>query len=391
MARLLPKGVGGTNLAFLLLIALLAAACGANSTTSSNDTSNASDAVDSSPPEAVAFEEPDVPPTSEPALTPIRVAARSSLSVSPLWIADARGFFREQGIQIEYVPVTSESGVSTAIGVQTATIGLVSADVALQANNQRIRSLAYLDATDAVSTDARGSMSLIASTEAGIVAGCGLEAKTVAVDSRGSVSAIAVREMVLRDGCNPLLVNFTTLDANEIAVQLRSGEVDAAATFDPVTSELLRSSNDLVANLDLELCPGFGRCPLWVAVARIDWVEENPKLSKRFTDAMNDAMTWIWANEVEYRAELVRCCAVNADDASEVLVPNFAGDRRDLGSDMSRLRKVLETQREALSILRSQENETDDGSAVVDSEDSEQSSDPTSAEESESLEEEVDG
>lgn len=373
MARLLLKGVGGTNLVFLVLIALLAAACGANSTSTSADTAATPDAVDSTVPEAVAFEERNALPTVEPDLTTIRVAARNSISVSPLWIADSRGFFRDHGIAIEYVTVTSEGAVATAIGVQEANIGLVSASTALAANNQRIRPLVYLDATDVKSDAVRGSASLVVSGQSEISSGCDLEGTNIAVDATNSISAIAVREMVLRDDCNPLTVNFVSLDGNTIAEDLRTGKVDAAATFDPVTAELLRGPNVLAANLDAELCPEFGRCPLWIAAARIEWAQDNPELSRAFVNAMNDAINWIWANEIDYRAELVTCCAVNADDASAIVVPNFTGRTRDLESDLTRLRSILRIQNEKLQALRS-----------------EQADDPTIADESESIED-VDG
>ncbi len=348
MHRLPLRGVGGTHLV-LLILALLAAACG----TAPSDDSSADVLTDE--PDAIAFEATTSTSTSVPELKTIRVAARNSIGASPLWIADARGFFRDQGIAIEYVPVTDEGAVSSALAAQEAAIAIVSSTAAARSNTTRqlVEPIVYVDATDGGSDAERGSLSLVAPVASEIDNGCDLEGKTVAVDSIRSISAVALREVVLREGCNPLAVRFTTLDGREIASQLMTGEVDAAATFDPITTELLRGPNVLVENLDFALCGGTERCPIWIAVARSDWAASNPELNAGFIVAMEGAINWIFDNQLEYRAELVSCCAVNADDAAAVVVPNFPGDRRDFQRDLTRLRTVIQIQNENLDLLRS--------------------------------------
>lgn len=357
MIRQLPKGVGGTRILAFLVLALLAAACGQTSSTTVGSSGN-------DDPAAIAFDAPSTSSssTTTPELTTIKVAARNSLGSSPLWIADSRGFFGARGIAIEYLPVSDETAVTAALAAQEAPIGIVSSTAAARSGTSRVlnRPITYIDATDARADRQRGSLSLIAPADSTIQDGCDLEGTRVAVDSIRSVSAIAVREMVLRDGCNPLKVRFAALDGLMIEGQLRSGDVDAAATFDPLTSDLLRTNSRFVSDLDKELCPDSGRCPLWVAVARADWFVDNTELGHKFAAAMDDAMTWISQNEVAYRAELVNCCAVNADDAATIVVPNFVGDRSDLTSDLAHLRTVIEAQAATLDVLRSETPEVEE-------------------------------
>ena len=163
--------------------------------------------------------------------------------------------------------------------------------------------------------------------------------------------------MIIRDGCDPTLVEFLPIPQDEVLGALLAGDIVAAATLDPLTARLLLGPNAVVANLDHELCPDYGRCPLSVAVFQTDWADENPLLVRAFRDAMHEAMTWIRLNEIDYLAELVTCCAVTPEDAAGINVPRFVGDRRDLASDIARLQTVVNTQ---LNRVNEPDSETED-------------------------------
>jgi ABC-type nitrate/sulfonate/bicarbonate transport system substrate-binding protein len=183
-------------------------------------------------------------------------------------------------------------------------------------------------------------MSLV-SADTNLAKGCDLEGKRVGVDSLSSLTAVAIREMVARDGCDPLSVAFILGDSPSHLEGLETGDLDAAALLDPYTARALRTDYRIIANLDNELCPDYGRCPISIVVADSDWAAANDEVLARFVKALDVAMLWIRTNELRYRAELVTCCALTADDAADVRVPNFVGERRHLPSDMLRLVDIL--------------------------------------------------
>ena len=147
--------------------------------------------------------------------------------------------------------------------------------------------------------------------------------------------------MVGRDGCDPRTVVFILGDAPSHLEGLETGNLDAAALLDPYTARALRTDYRIIANLDNELCPDYGRCPISIVAADSDWAAANDEVLARFVKALEAAMLWIRTNELLYRAELVTCCALTADDAADVRVPNFVGERRHLPSDMLRLVDIL--------------------------------------------------
>ncbi|MFT7475817.1 MAG: NitT/TauT family transport system substrate-binding protein [Verrucomicrobiales bacterium] len=280
-------------------------------------------------------------------LEQVAIAARSSIEASPLWIADAQGFFTERGIEIVYVPVSDEPSIFAALASGEARGGITSATALLERARRSRLGLSleeYIDGTEGRLREERGSLSLVAQIETMISRGCDLVGRKVGVDSNSSLSAVAVREMVIHDGCDATEVELVIADSETRVNSLGTGDLDAAALLDPFTTRVLDGPNKIVANLDNELCPDFGQCPLSIAVFRADWAENNADTVDRFRQAMREAMQWIRDNDLEYRAELVSCCSLTPSDAAGIRVPRFVGDRRDLQTDMKRLLDIVSHQ-----------------------------------------------
>lgn len=324
----------------VVAVALLAASCGG--TTASNTDGGET---------ALSFVEESTTTSEVLNLDTVVVAARGSIDASPLWVADSEGFFEAEGLDIDFAPGPDETALFQALVDGSANVAVVSVSSAVRRamfDGDELEFITYLDATVGGRDDGRGTMSLV-SPERSLTSGCDLVEKRIGVDSVFSLSAVAIREMVKRDGCDAAGVELVVGDSATHLDELSVGTLDAAALIDPYTSRALRSENAVVANLDDELCPDYGRCPISMVVAARDWAESNPDVVVRFQESLDASMFWIRQNGLEYRAELVSCCALTADDASEIFIPDFVGDRRRLNGDMPRLLEILMSQGQALS------------------------------------------
>ena len=320
--------------ASLVGLCVVSAACGSGTAT---DTAGGSQATETVAPEDTSTTVDVVE------MDRITVAARGSIDASPLWVADSEGFFADENIDIDFAPVSEELALFDAIKEGEAHVAVVSAGTAIRRisfNKDELHLSVYLDGTQGELGEDRGTMSLV-SASANLSNGCDLAWKRIGVDSLSSLAAVAIREKVARDGCDPQSVVFVLGDSPAHLEGLETGDLDAAALLDPYTARALRSDYRIIANLDNELCPDYGRCPISIVVTDSDWAAANEEVLARFTKALDQAMLWIRTNELLYRAELVTCCALTPDDASDVRVPNFVGERRHLPSDMLRLVDIL--------------------------------------------------
>lgn len=325
----------------VVALALVAVSCGTASETQSADQDD-----------ALSFVE-DTTTTSEVlGLDRVVVGARGSIDASPLWVADSEGFFEDSGLDIEFAPDPDETALFAALADGSANVAVVSVSSAVRRamfDGDELEFIAYLDGTLGGRDDGRGTMSLV-SPDTSLSSGCDLVGKRVGIDSLFSLSSVAVREMVTSDGCIASEVELVVGESTAHIEELSVGTLDAAALIDPYTARSLRADNVVVANLDDALCPSYGRCPISMVVAGRDWAEANPEVVVRFQEALDASMFWIRQNGLEYRAELVSCCALTADDAAEIVIPDFVGQRRSLDGDLPRLLVILRSQGQALPV-----------------------------------------
>lgn len=343
-----------------------------------------------------------------PRLDRLVVAARGDINASPLWIADSEGFFEQNGIQVDFLPVDDADELASSLRQNLAQVAVESSASALNriANNRAdISFIAYIDGTNGGIGD-RGTISLVAPTLEDVEAtpewtGCDLVGRRIGVDSATSLQAIALREMLRNSECRdaPVLdgsldgaapstgadtesddantdedseddtedntetvegVELVEVDAVTLKDALQSGALDGGVFAEPNTTRLLREkdaspvagseapgANDVPIAIVANLDQelcGTNRCANSVVVASNTWVDNNGEVASRFNAAIEESIQWILNNELEYRAALVSCCALTTADASEIPKPNFVGNNGDFFTEVDSIVDVLVAQ-----------------------------------------------
>ena len=370
-------------LALLTLLALVATACSQQ---------NAAVTAGEAPESLASTEESEqqVAEQTGPALDRLIVAARGDINASPLWIADAEGFFEDNGLEVDFLPVTDADELAATMRQNLAQVAVESSATALNriANNRAdISLIAYVDSTNGAEAS-RATISLVAAdiTDPNTTwTGCDLVGRRIGVDSTTSLQAIALREMLRNSDCadTPVLdgspqpvpaetgedsdaeqgeeeqveeeqveaLELVEVDAISLKGALQERTLDGGVFAEPNTTRLLRENETgekdvpvgIVANLDQELC-GTNRCANSVVVASNTWIDNNEEVASRFNAAIEQSIQWILGNELEYRAALVSCCALNTLDASDIPKPNFVGNDADFFSEVDPIIDVLVAQ-----------------------------------------------
>ena len=118
-------------LALITLLALVATACSQQ---------NTAVAAGEAPESLASTEESEQQVVEEtgPALDRLIVAARGDINASPLWIADAEGFFEDNGLEVDFLPVTDADELAATMRQNLAQVAVESSATALNriANNR---------------------------------------------------------------------------------------------------------------------------------------------------------------------------------------------------------------------------------------------------------------
>jgi NitT/TauT family transport system substrate-binding protein len=176
------------------------------------------------------------PVVSEAAITPqkvsIALAAKGSMFHLPLFLAEQLSFFKQEGLQIEWVECDSGlHAVNTALAGQAEVVsGAFEHIIDLQARGQNFRAFVMQGRTPQI------SIGLSTRRTQGIKAVTDLKAIKMGVTSLGSSTHWVAQHWIRQTGMVADNVQFVELGASTTQVMeiMRSGNIDALCFTDPV-------------------------------------------------------------------------------------------------------------------------------------------------------------
>lgn len=241
------------------------------------------------------------------ALTNVTVGVGGTIFDTPLRVAAAKGFFREEGLNVTFITLTSSI---YSIALQSNSVQFLN-DSPSDFLTAVGRSLPEV----AVSMDGAGSpLGLIVSTrfakQHGLTAQSppSVVAKALVGSTGGASSSVTKGQagIFMREyGVNPDAVHYATLPSpSSDQAALRNNEIDWFITSEPVPLEAQDSGAGIVV-------AGPDRVPDWsiarsgygqVVVVRTSFAGQNAGLVRRFVDAVRQGSTYTRAHESQAAA-----------------------------------------------------------------------------------------
>jgi len=233
------------------------------------------------------------------------VGGKALLYYLPLTIAEKRGFFKEQGLD---VTIDDFSGGSQALqaligGSVDVVTGGYEHTLNMQAKGQDIRAVVELGQNATVLAVRKGRASEIRSL-------ADLKGKKIGVTAPGSSTYFFAVYLLSKAGLKPSDVSFIGVGGGAGAVAaLQKGEIDAISNVDPVISRLEAEGQvSLLADSRTEKGTDDifgGPVPAAVLYARKDFIDANPETVQRLVNAFVGALHWINAAGPEKVTEAV--------------------------------------------------------------------------------------
>lgn len=204
-------------------------------------------------------------------LTPLQVGIVGIGSDAAITMAQEKGFFEEEGLDVETTVVANPpAGIAAAQSGQldlayTPSIPLLNA----LSQSVPLTVVAAADGypADVLETSDPGQADdtgLFAAAGSGIDSPGDLEGKTVAVPARNAQLEVTIANAIREDGGDPSSVNWMVLDPASALQSLEQGRVDAAGLVAPFTARAEESGATFLAAPGVEFF-GDGAVGLWVA------------------------------------------------------------------------------------------------------------------------------
>jgi NitT/TauT family transport system substrate-binding protein len=224
----------------------------------------------------------------------IGVGGEALLYYLPLTIAERKGFFREEGLDVTIDDFAGGApSLMAMIGGSTdATAGSYEHTIEMQAKGQDIRAVIELGRSPGIALVVRKSLA------AEIRSVADLKRRKIGVTAPGSSTNFFVNALLAKEGLSPDDVSFIAVGGGAGAVAaMEQGEIDAMANVDPVISKL-EGDNAVAMLVDSRTEEGVkavygGPVPAGVLYAREDFIAAHPETIQALVNALMKSLRWL--------------------------------------------------------------------------------------------------
>jgi NitT/TauT family transport system substrate-binding protein len=177
-------------------------------------------------------------------LTTVRVGTVGSMTEAPFYIADKKGYFRDEGLSVTYVPFNSAANMVAPLGAGQLDVGGGAPSAGLYnavARGIDVRVVADLGRD----TPGYGFQQLLVRTDL-VKSGAfksfrDLRGKTIAVAAQGATASAALVHLLQKAGLTYADVNLVYMDYADQVVALKNGSVDASLFPEPNATIAVRT------------------------------------------------------------------------------------------------------------------------------------------------------
>lgn len=236
----------------------------------------------------------------------IAVGGKPLLYYLPLSIAEIKGFFKDEGLDVSIADFAGGSKALQAVvgGSADVVSGAFEHTLHMQAKGQAFRAFVQQGRAPMI------GFGVSKKTIPNYKSPADLKGKKIGVTAPGSSTNMVVSFFLAQHGLSASDVSFVGVGAGAGAVTaLRSGQVDAMSNTDPVVS-MLELAGDMDVIVDTRTLKDTqeifgGNMPAGCLYAPQAFVDENPKTVQALTNAIVRADKWIQKASAEEIAKVV--------------------------------------------------------------------------------------
>ena len=227
----------------------------------------------------------------KPKLT-LGVGGKALLYYLPLTIAERKGFFKEQGVEVEIQDFSGGARSLQALvgGSVDVVTGAYEHTIRMQAKGQDIRAVIELGRFPAIAVAVKKDRKWNSPAD--------FKGMKIGVTAPGSSTNMLMNFVMARAGLSPSDASFIGIGSAQSALAaMQKGEIDAVSHLEPVLSFLERAGEVRVV-IDTRTEEGTralfgGSNPAAVLYAKKSFIDQNPRTMQALTNVFYKALQWL--------------------------------------------------------------------------------------------------
>jgi NitT/TauT family transport system substrate-binding protein len=245
------------------------------------------------------------------------------LDVAPIYLGVEKGFFSKHKIDVSLEQAEGGAAIIPAVVSGQYQFGFSNVVSLLLAHSQGLPVKMVSNGNNSTGVDGKDFASLMVKGDSPIKSAADLEGKTVAANTLQNIVDTSVRASVRKAGGDPKKVKFTALPFPEQPAALQSGRVDAVFVVEPFQQAVLADGGRAIASSYVDAAPNLTVAAYFASQQLIG---EKPDLVKRFTDAMQESLSYADSHPDEARKIIGSYTKIAPDVIAKVTLPKWPAD-----------------------------------------------------------------
>src|ERR1044071_195078 len=243
---------------------------------------------------ACGSEEPSAPGQPDK----VTVGVIPILDVAPIYLGLEKGFFEKRDIQLELKQAEGGAAIVPAAVSEQYQFGFSNVISLLLAQQEGLPVKVVSNGNNSTGVDGEDFAGLMVKGDSPIKTAKDLEGKTVAANTLQNIVDTSVRASVRKAGGDPSKVKFVALPFPEQPAALANGQVDAVFVVEPFQQAVLAEGGRKIASSYVDAAADLTVAAYFTSQQLL---AENPDLVKRFTEAMQESLSYAASHPDEAR------------------------------------------------------------------------------------------
>ncbi|HEV7652979.1 MAG TPA: ABC transporter substrate-binding protein [Actinophytocola sp.] len=245
------------------------------------------------------------------------------LDVAPIYLGVEKGFFSKRKIDVSLKQAEGGAAIIPAVVSGQYQFGFSNVVSLLLAHSKNLPVKIVSNGNNSTGVDGEDFAALMVKADSPIKSAADLEGKTVAANTLQNIVDTSVRASVRKAGGDPKKVKFTALPFPEQPAALQSGNVDAVFVVEPFQQAVLADGGRKIASSYVDAAPNLTVAAYFAAQQLIG---EKPDLVKRFTDAMQESLSYADSHPDEARKIIGSYTEIAPEVIAKVTLPKWPAD-----------------------------------------------------------------
>lgn len=226
------------------------------------------------------------------------VGVRDAQISSQQIIADKKGYFKEEGLEVTSQLIESGPDIGPMVAGGSAPISIQTnfMDIILKSNNVGVKIVAPL-------AQIAGTQAVVGGKHLELKSAKDLEGKTIGVPNGADV-VIAIDNMAKELGVDAKKIKYVNLAPSDAVTALEKGDIDAMAAWEPFITKAIQGGGKFLFSGTKSELPDKQGDVNWMSVHTTiqvtdDFLKKNPNTIKAVLRALNKATDFINNNRAE--------------------------------------------------------------------------------------------